>query len=107
MATGKFVLVDTFDCSTATPTLQQLNGYTTVLVWSDKVFLSPSALGTVLAQYVDGGGGVVVGLFAVYSGWQLTGNWSNGYSCLNVGNQSTGTLKLQANQPNSPLAAGI
>lgn len=58
--TGAFFAVDLIDVSEATPTASQLQQFDSVLVWSDSRFADAEALGTLLADYVDGGGGVVV-----------------------------------------------
>ncbi|MDQ1254643.1 MAG: hypothetical protein QG646_3913 [Euryarchaeota archaeon] len=47
--------VDFFDARYGTPTLAELQGYNSVLVWSDYNFADRNALGDVLADYVDGG----------------------------------------------------
>ena len=47
-------------CSLATPTLVDLQQYESVFVWSDCQFANGAALGNVLADYVDGGGRVVL-----------------------------------------------
>lgn len=60
LQTGVFFTVDLIDVSQATPTASQLEQFDSVLVWSDSRFADAEALGTLLAGYVDGGGGVVV-----------------------------------------------
>src|SRR4051812_25900529 len=64
VATGRFSQVDTIDAGSTTPTLAQLLGYKSVLVWSDSVFSDSTTFGNNLADYVDGGGGVVIAVFA-------------------------------------------
>jgi hypothetical protein len=59
-AFGVFSSVDPFDGFPATPTLAQLQAYDAVLLLSTACFADPVALGNNLADYVDGGGGVVV-----------------------------------------------
>lgn len=44
----------------ATPSLAQLRNYQSVMVFSDYSFADPNAMGDVLADYLDQGGGVVV-----------------------------------------------
>jgi serine/threonine protein kinase len=62
---GLFSTVDTFFADTdPTPTSNSLKQYQTVLVSSDSYFHDPAALGDVLAEYVDQGGGVVVSVFS-------------------------------------------
>src|SRR5438105_9015030 len=60
VATGRFGQVDIIDAGSTTPTLAQLLAYKSVFVWSDTSFADPTALGNNLADYVDGGGGVVI-----------------------------------------------
>ncbi|MBN8598752.1 MAG: hypothetical protein J0L78_13860 [Planctomycetes bacterium] len=60
-ATGVFSRVDTFNSEFSTPTLEQLRKYDAVLVWCASSFANPFAIGNVLADYVDAGGGVVFG----------------------------------------------
>ena len=61
-----FVVVDTFDVSASTPSLSTLLDYDAVLVFSDYACADAIALGDVLADYVDVGGGVVLATFAWY-----------------------------------------
>jgi hypothetical protein len=64
LATRAFTTVDVFDAYTATPSLSTLQPYTAVLTWSSDGYYDGSGLGDVLAQYWDGGGGVVVATHA-------------------------------------------
>lgn len=50
---------DTFNSTTGTPTLDQLQGYQVVIVWAAFRHQDSNALGDVLADYVDGGGAVI------------------------------------------------
>ena len=61
-----FVVLDTFDVSASTPSLSTLLDYDAVLVFSDYSCADAIALGDVLADYVDVGGGVVLATFAWY-----------------------------------------
>jgi subtilisin family serine protease len=78
--------VDTFDARVATPNLDQLLAYDTVVVMSDAPFANPAALGNALADYVDGGGTVVQAVPTFYDlgeGWALRGRFvDEGYSPL-------------------------
>ena len=69
-ATGLFQQVDNLSplcCgSDPTPTLATLQQYSAVLVWANHCFNNPTALGNVLADYIDGGGVVVVSVFALH-----------------------------------------
>ena len=72
--TGLFSQVDAFALSSgcsgtvATPTLQQLQQYDSIMVWSDCSFQDATALGNVLADYIDAGGGLVLAMFSFSSG---------------------------------------
>ncbi len=53
--------VDYFDPRVATPDLATLSGYGMVITWVNYAYLDNVAMGDVLAEYVDGGGKVVLG----------------------------------------------
>jgi len=58
---GMFVTWGDFDGTVNTPTLQQLQNYHVVLLWSDNVpFADPIELGNNLADFVRAGGGLVM-----------------------------------------------
>ncbi|MGZ5543840.1 MAG: immunoglobulin domain-containing protein, partial [Limisphaerales bacterium] len=69
VGTGLFLNadIDVFDPSTSTPTLATLQQYAAVLTWSDSPYQDPTTFGNVLADYVDSGGGVVIGAYAFSS----------------------------------------
>ena len=93
-ATGLFRTVDSFivgGSGAVTPTLEQLQAYDSVMVFSDAYFLDSTTLGNNLADFVDGGGGVVVQTFA-FNVSPLAGRWdSGGYSPIQIAGQSYGT----------------
>ncbi len=63
--TGHFDLVDIYDVESYMDlTLSDLQEYRSVLVFSDDYFYDSVALGDLLADYVDEGGGVVLSTFA-------------------------------------------
>ncbi|MFG0283485.1 MAG: PEP-CTERM sorting domain-containing protein [Phycisphaerales bacterium JB039] len=76
-------LFDTVDVlplasGTGTPTLDQLQMYDAVIVWTNSTPDDNEALGDVLADYVDAGGGVVVAVFAnstTTAGRDIGGRW--------------------------------
>ncbi len=78
-ATGLLGTVDTFDGGFATPSLATLQNYDAVLVFSDSGgFLSAVDMGNVLADYIDGGGGVVDGVFSAHPSLPIQGRWETG-----------------------------
>ncbi|MBM3314953.1 hypothetical protein FJY71_03815, partial [candidate division WOR-3 bacterium] len=70
--------VEYMDVQTSTPTLGQLMPYDAVGAHSNYVFASPDGLGNVLADYVDAGGGVVIGNFGYTEGWAMAGRIMTG-----------------------------
>jgi hypothetical protein len=69
VATGLFSAVDIINATgigdgVGTPPLETLLEYDAVLTWSNTSFEDAVSMGNVLADYVDAGGGVVVGVFA-------------------------------------------
>ncbi len=69
LATGLFSDVDIINATgigdgVGTPALETLLEYDAVLTWSNASFENAVTMGDVLADYVDAGGGVVVGVFA-------------------------------------------
>lgn len=73
MVTGN---VDSFEFFNGTPTLAQVQNYDAVFFWHD-FGGDLNTFGNVLADYVDGGGGVVLGVFSNASGG-LQGRWASG-----------------------------
>jgi hypothetical protein len=110
-ATCLFTQVDAIDGSLNTPTLTTLDGYDAVLVYSDQTFLDNVAMGDVLADYVDGGGHVVVAALAFFTSDQsgIGGRLSTGgYLPFTQGGYAIGThLLLQADLPASPYLANV
>jgi hypothetical protein len=58
---------DYADTRVTTPSVSFLSGYDCVLVWANYAFLDPVGYGNNLADYVDGGGSVVLGAFCAYT----------------------------------------
>jgi len=102
--------VDTFDASAGTPTLQQLQQYDAALVFSDRGFSNPTALGDVIADYCDSGGGVVQCTFSWHNSIPLAGRWaSGGYSPLTYASQAQGVeLTIGTRHvPNHPVLQSV
>jgi hypothetical protein len=75
------VQVDMVVASSATPTLATLKQYDSVLVGSNNPFSDPATLGNNLADYVDGGGGVVMDLWSHCGIYALGGRFVSGDYC--------------------------
>jgi len=99
------------DSTNAIPNLSQLRASQAVLVYSDNSFTDPVAMGNVLADYIDQGGGVVLNTFAFYDagGYGIEGRVStNGYLPFNLGTNSyPAKLTLVPELPQSPLLANV
>lgn len=113
LGTGLVANVDIINAYAGTPTLAELSAYDAVLTWSNNDYADPVALGNVLADYVDAGGGVVVAVFANTSmgaNRYLQGRWrTGGYEVVvsQSGNQ-TGTATLGiVHEPAHPVMAGV
>jgi hypothetical protein len=111
-SSGAFNSVTIFNVATATPTLAQLQAFDSVLVWTNTTPVSNVALGDVLADYVDAGGGVVVAVFAnstTTAGRNIAGRWQTGYEVVMdqsgnaAGAASLGTVLVPAH----PIMNGV
>lgn len=112
MATGFFGSVDIVDVRASTPSLATLQSYAAIITWSNLDYFDSVAMGDVLADYVDAGGGVVV---AVYSNTStstaryLRGRWQSGYEVIpaalgvTAGAASLGTVL----DPAHPVMQGV
>jgi len=94
--TGQFHPVITLDVREETPTLQQLQVFDAILVHSNFSYDEPKALGDVMANYVDGGGGVVSMMFEVGSNdssRRMQGRWNKEeYFAISRGGMRSGTF---------------
>ena len=112
-ATGLFDNVDGYFVRSGypVPTLAQLSAYDAVLVYSDTSFNNNTAMGNVLADYMDAGGGVVLCTFAFWStyGLSIQGRIkTGGYLPFTVGSQqSPGNLTLVALDPGHDILDGV
>jgi hypothetical protein len=103
------------DVRSGIPTLDWLLEYDSISIHSDFSFPDPMALGNLLADYVDAGGGVVVMPFATQldpgqPNYSIGGRWaSGGYSpIVTGGGQYTGTWTLSTiDIPDHPILEGI
>lgn len=93
------------------PTLAELRRYRAVLVYSDASFNNNTDLGNVLADFIDQGGGVVMGTFAFLSsgGLSVQGRLvTGGYLPFTTAGQSGGAnLTLIKDLPLHPILANV
>jgi hypothetical protein len=103
------------DTASSTPSLATLQQYSAVLAWTDYPPQNATALGNVLAQYVDGGGALVISTYSTSSSWAIAGNiQTTGYDPFQVeppgfGWAGSGTTyhSLTSYTPSNSLFAGI
>ena len=95
----------------APPSLETLTDFNAVMVWSNFTPSQPDALGNVLADYVDQGGGVVLATYVYSQPWRIGGRiMTNGYSPFAVSSAlltTSGRLNLATANTNHPILAGV
>lgn len=109
VATGMFSAVDVYDLAAVTPTLAQMQGYCALLVYTDDDPVDPVAFGDALADYVDGGGGVVASVFATAS-IPIEGRFNTAnYGAIQPTGQQQGTVQTLGTifVPGHPILAGV
>jgi hypothetical protein len=113
MSYGHFKTVDLLDVSEGpVPTLDTLQEYDAILVYSDSEFYDSAGLGDVLADYVDAGGGVVMATCA-FNLPDATGGmkgriYDDGYMPFSVGQIYHGDLlTMVVDEPDSPILQGV
>jgi len=102
--------IDLFNIRTGTPTLPQLQEYEAVMVFTDGGAQNTNLLGDNLADYCDGGGGVVQCTFSWNEVIPISGRWrSGGYSPLTYAgqNQMTRLTIGTRHLPNHPALADV
>ena len=75
-------VINIVDVTDSIPPLSFLSEYDAVLVWTTSPVTDPVMLGERLAEYVDDGGGVVIGQMSFVDGWALLGRFMSDYSPL-------------------------
>lgn len=95
--------------SSATPSLSALQDHDAVLVWASAPWASPGDLGDVLADYVEGGGGVVTAAGALNVGLSPAGRFASDHSpIVATGVLSVpGNVDLGASNADHPVLAGL
>lgn len=113
--TGQFVAVDILDVSDVTPTLEELQAFDSVLVHGNFRYQNAMALGNVMANYVDSGGGVVCMMFEVglddsYGTMMMQGRWSSEeYYAIPRGSHENGPRANlgTVHDPGHPIMQGV
>ncbi len=107
LSDGRVSSVTDYNCGGGTPTLDELLAHDAVLFYSDSSFSDRTALGNVLADYVDAGGGIVEAVFSVADNIRVEGRLlTDGYRAMETGSQtncSGGLVSLGAH----PILDGV
>ncbi|MCP3915910.1 MAG: hypothetical protein GY711_10180 [bacterium] len=109
IATGHFNTVDYIGVRYTTPTLQELLPYDAVITYTNFPYADSVAFGNVMADYVDAGGGVVVGMFAHSDSYTLEGRWQPDYQALlqSAHQFNPRTFLGTLHEPGHPLLDGV
>lgn len=100
--------VDVFDTRSATPALLDLQPYHVVVVWTNYPPADGAALGNALADYVDGGGRVILAVFSCDSYWGISGRiMTDGYSPFLPGGASYSSHSLGVFNASHPIMSGV
>ncbi|HDQ98853.1 MAG TPA: T9SS type A sorting domain-containing protein [candidate division WOR-3 bacterium] len=96
------------DVQSYTPTLTELMPYNAVGLHSNYAYNDSVALGNVLADYVDAGGGVVPCHFSYSTGWNLGGRLMTGdYATIGVGTNTHQATTLGWYNSGHPVMSGV
>lgn len=113
-STNQFSVIDTFNANVGggsdAPTLDQLKQYDAVMVSNGDPWKNRIALGNVIADYTDWGGGVVLTTFTTggVSESDLAGRFTGDYRIISFGPSSTLNATLGAiAYPEHPIVAGV
>ncbi len=100
--------VDVFDGQFATPTLDQLRAYNTVIAIANVAFGDRVGTGDVLADFIDAGGGLVLTLATFINGWEIRGRLlTGGYYPFDLGSGPAGFSTLGAFDAAHPIMQGV
>lgn len=113
-ATGKFTSVTAVDALASTPTLATLQTYDAVLAFTEGDPFDQTALGNVLADYVDSGHRVAIATFSFYGSTDaigIGGRLESGaylpFTTVLGQDDGDGPLTLVSDVAGSPLLAGV
>ncbi|GAB4152235.1 MAG: hypothetical protein Fur0021_16770 [Candidatus Promineifilaceae bacterium] len=108
-AYGDLGAVDLYDAAAGTPSLVALQNYDVVITWSNNYYADPVALGDVLADYVDAGGGVIIASFALGTdGLELQGRFmAENYTAVNGGAGAYAPACLGSYDSGHAIFAGV
>jgi hypothetical protein len=111
---GSFCTIDYYDANLGTPALSFLQRYQSILAFNENVqpYVDPVGLGDVLAAYFDGGGRVVIALFAD-GGYYIQGAFGSRYLLVapiyvpEATDSYSSAIPTQDLVPTSPVLVGV
>ena len=109
LGTAQFASISAIYVNSVTPTLPELQVFDAVLVYSNYSYFDSAALGDVMADYVDGGGGVVCAMFELGGGGIMAGRWATSPYALMDRSGATGSQAFLGTvyDPGHPIMAGV
>jgi hypothetical protein len=108
VAFGDLGTIDVYDARGGTPSLATLLNYDAVITWSNYTYQNPTAIGDVLADYVDAGGAVINMMFAEDPNWGMFGRFMNeGYTAVKGTGTTYSTSCLGTYDAAHPVMNGI
>ncbi len=100
-------VIDEFDAYVNVPTLADLLPYDVVLLIHAGVYADATAVGDVLADYVDAGGGVIMTLATFIQGYAIEGRFAaQQYAPFNLGTGPEGSALLGDFDADHPIMSG-
>ena len=100
--------IDLYDAYSNTPVIGDLTPFDGVLTFSNNPYGNATGMGDVLADYVDLGRPVAMGVFALTTGWGLAGRIMSGdYLAMNPGNNDQAVGALGWYNAAHPIMVGV
>lgn len=96
-----------YDGRNGTPTLEMLEQYDAVVVWSNYTYYDAVTMGDVLADYLDAGGAVTMLMFNFGTSWQMQGRLMSQYCPFTTGDRSLVNKSLGVNDAGHPLMKNV
>lgn len=108
-ATGQFTNVDAVYMNAGLPSLAVLQGYDSILAYTNSSPSNPVGLGNILADYVDAGGHLVLATYGYSNPWAISGRVTDsGYTPLtNVGINESVSGNLVPTAFGDPVFDGV
>jgi hypothetical protein len=108
LAFSDITTVDIFDGENGTPTLTDLAAFNVVILANNFPYQNPEAVGDVLADYVDIGGGVIQTEASFVEGYNITGRFiDDSYAVFHLDTGPVGEAHLGTFDAYHPIMEGV